>query len=394
MGFIKAFSGALSGTFADQWKDFYGPSQGVPATAAIYQAVPMGTNAGRGENYKGSENIITNGSKIIVPEGSALITLQDGQITGMIAEPGGYEFRSDDPNSKSIFSGDGLLSSTIGQSWERFKFGGQPSAQQLAFYVNLKEIPNNKFGTQEKIRFFDSYLNAQVAVIARGIYSLKITDPLLFVKNFVPMSYLQPNASMFDFADMDNDAANQLFGEVIGCLQPALSQYTSSKENSIIKVQSDQFSFARSLSSVVEEAYQWKSSRGLEIVKVSMTGLDYDETTQKLVDRVAEADAFTGARGNTFMQMSAARGIEAAGQNGGGTNMAFLQMGMNAAGSMMGSLNQPQTVQTPVTEPVEPAQTSTTDASTEKLLNAKKLLDAGAITQEDYDKLKMQILGI
>ena len=394
MGFIKAFSGALSGTFADQWKDFYGPSQGVPATAAIYQAVPMGTNAGRGENYKGSENIITNGSKIIVPEGSALITLQDGQITGMIAEPGGYEFRSDDPNSRSIFSGDGLLSSTIGQSWERFKFGGQPSAQQLAFYVNLKEIPNNKFGTQEKIRFFDSYLNAQVAVIARGIYSLKITDPLLFVKNFVPMSYLQPNAAMFDFADMDNDAANQLFGEVIGCLQPALSQYTSSKENSIIKVQSDQFSFARSLSSVVEEAYQWKSSRGLEIVKVSMTGLDYDETTQKLVDRVAEADAFTGARGNTFMQMSAARGIEAAGQNGGGTNMAFLQMGMNAAGSMMGSLNQPQTVQTPVTEPVEPAQTSTTDASTEKLLNAKKLLDAGAITQEDYDKLKMQILGI
>ncbi len=394
MGFIKAFSGALSGTFADQWKDFYGPSQGVPATAAIYQAVPMGTNAGRGENYKGSENIITNGSKIIVPEGSALITLQDGQITGMIAEPGGYEFRSDDPNSRSIFSGDGLLSSTIGQSWERFKFGGQPSAQQLAFYVNLKEIPNNKFGTQEKIRFFDSYLNAQVAVIARGIYSLKITDPLLFVKNFVPMSYLQPNAAMFDFADMDNDAANQLFGEVIGCLQPALSQYTSSKENSIIKVQSDQFSFARSLSSVVEEAYQWKSSRGLEIVKVSMTGLDYDETTQKLVDRVAEADAFTGARGNTFMQMSAARGIEAAGQNGGGTNMAFLQMGMNAAGSMMGSLNQPQTVQTPVTEPVEPAQISPTDASTEKLLNAKKLLDAGAITQEDYDKLKMQILGI
>lgn len=62
MGFIKAFSGALGGTFADQWKDFYGPRQGVPATAALFQAVPQCTNAGRGENYKGSENIITNGS--------------------------------------------------------------------------------------------------------------------------------------------------------------------------------------------------------------------------------------------------------------------------------------------------------------------------------------------
>ena len=35
MGFIKAFTGALSGTFADEWKDFYKPAQGVSATAAI-----------------------------------------------------------------------------------------------------------------------------------------------------------------------------------------------------------------------------------------------------------------------------------------------------------------------------------------------------------------------
>ena len=31
MGFIKAFTGSLSSTFADQWKDFYVPVQGVPA---------------------------------------------------------------------------------------------------------------------------------------------------------------------------------------------------------------------------------------------------------------------------------------------------------------------------------------------------------------------------
>lgn len=47
MAFIKAFSGALGGAFADQWKDFYGPRGGVPSTAAIFQAVPQGTNAGR-----------------------------------------------------------------------------------------------------------------------------------------------------------------------------------------------------------------------------------------------------------------------------------------------------------------------------------------------------------
>ena len=65
MGFIKAFSGALGGTFADQWKDFYVPRSDVSATAAVFQAVAQGTNANRGENYKGSENIISDGSKII-----------------------------------------------------------------------------------------------------------------------------------------------------------------------------------------------------------------------------------------------------------------------------------------------------------------------------------------
>lgn len=30
MGFIKAFAGAIGGTFADQWKDFIVPMSGVP----------------------------------------------------------------------------------------------------------------------------------------------------------------------------------------------------------------------------------------------------------------------------------------------------------------------------------------------------------------------------
>ena len=63
MGFIKAFAGAISGAFADQWKDFYMPIPNVSATAAIFPAIPQGTNVNRGENTKGSENIITNGSK-------------------------------------------------------------------------------------------------------------------------------------------------------------------------------------------------------------------------------------------------------------------------------------------------------------------------------------------
>ena len=140
MGFIQAFKGALGGTFADQWQDYYIPRPNVPATAALFEAMPKGQNAGRGENTKGSENIITNGSKIVVPEGTALVTIQDGAITGIIAEPGGFTYTSDDPNSKSVFAGDGVFGELIKQTWDKVKFCGQPASQQLAFFVNLREI--------------------------------------------------------------------------------------------------------------------------------------------------------------------------------------------------------------------------------------------------------------
>ena len=409
MGFIKAFSGAISGTFADQWKDFYVPRADVPSTAAVFQAVPQSQNNGRGENYKGNENIISNGSKIVVPEGTALITLQDGAITGIIAEPGGFEFRSDDLNSKSMFAGDGIFGQTIKSTWEKVKFGGQPGSQQLAFYINLKEIPNNKFGTQSEIYWDDAYFGTQVGAVTRGTYTLKIVDPLLFVKNFVPSKYLQPGAPVFDFADMDNDAGTQLFSEVVGTLSAAFSNYTNdpSKGNRISKIQGDQIGFAQAMAQAVEDAYQWKATRGLEIVKTAILAIEYDEDTKELMKDVKKADALSGARGNAFMQQAAARGMQAAGENGGGSGMAFMGMGMQAASGMMGgmqqqptassyqpSFNQPQpTPSQPSFSQPQPTQTQPMQDPTTKLLEMKKLLDAGAITQEEYDKVKAQVLG-
>ena len=114
---------------------------------------------------------------------------------------------------------------------------------------------------------------------------------------------------------------------------------------------------------------------------------------------VKKADALSGARGNSFMQQAAARGMQAAGENGSGAGMAFMGMGMNAAGGMMGAMQQPSTPSTyqPAfgAQAAAPAQAApATEDPTEKILNAKKLLDAGAISQEEFDKLKAQYLGL
>ena len=423
MGFIQAVKGAVGGTLADQWQDFYGPMTGVSPTAAIFPGIPMGTNRGRGENYKGNENVITNGSKIIVPEGTGLITIQEGAITGIITEPGGYVYDNQDVNSKSIFAGDGFMDSLVKSSWEKFKFGGIPAANQLVFYVNLKEIPNNRFGTQSEIYWDDAFFGTQVGALTRGTYTLRIIDPILFVKNFVPVKYVTTGAEVFDLQDMDNDASEQLFNEVVSSLSPAFSMYTNdpSKGNRMSRIQADQIGFAQSLSAAVEEAYQWKSTRGLEIVKTAIVSIEYDEDTRRLMKDVKAADALAGRRGDSFMKQSIARGMQAAGETGGGDGIAFMGMGMNAAMNTMNAMgqsndpnsyqpnfsqnqqamnqqamNQQAMNQQPINQqPVnnQQAEQPPVDPTT-KLIEMKKLLDAGIISEEEFKKIRFDLLGI
>ena len=418
MGFIQAVKGAVGGTLADQWQDFYGPMTGVSPTAAIFPGIPMGTNRGRGENYKGNENVITNGSKIIVPEGTGLITIQEGAITGIITEPGGYVYDNQDVNSKSIFAGDGFMDSLVKSSWEKFKFGGIPATNQLVFYVNLKEIPNNRFGTQSEIYWDDAFFGTQVGALTRGTYTLRIIDPILFVKNFVPVKYVTTGAEVFDLQDMDNDASEQLFNEVVSSLSPAFSMYTNdpSKGNRMSRIQADQIGFAQSLSAAVEEAYQWKSTRGLEIVKTAIVSIEYDEDTRRLMKDVKAADALAGRRGDSFMKQSIARGMQAAGETGGGDGIAFMGMGMNAAMNTMNAMgqsndpnsyqpnfsqnqqamNQQAMNQQPINQqPVnnQQAEQPPVDPTT-KLIEMKKLLDAGIISEEEFKKIRFDLLGI
>ncbi|WP_423457930.1 SPFH domain-containing protein [Ottowia sp. VDI28] len=387
MGLIQAAVGSIGGALADQWKDFYTVPDGLSPTAALFAAVPRGTNAGRGSNTKGSSNIITNGSKIVVPEGYGLLLMQDGAITGFASEAGGYEWNSNDLQSQSIFAGGGLMDSLVRQSWERFKFGGQPGAQQAAFFVSLKELPNNRFGTQSEIYWDDGYLNAQVGAITRGSYTLKIVDPILFVKSFVPASYLQPGP-VFDFTDLDNAAAGQLFNEVVSLLAPAFSHYTNDpdKRNRITRIQQDSLGFAKSLSEAVESAYQWKSGRGLAIISTAIVSIEYDANTKALLQTVQRADALLGARGNSNLQASVAAGLQAAGENGGANGI--LGVGMAAGVAGIGGLQQP------VAPAPAAAAAPAADDPVAKLTKAKQMLDAGLITQADYDTLKAKVLGL
>ncbi len=388
MGLIKAAIGAIGGSLADQWKDFLTVPLNIEPTAALFPAVRNGTNAGRGSNVQASQAVVTNGSKIVVPEGYGLLLFQDGEMTGFASEPGGYIWDSDNPESQSIFAGNTFFTSLVTQSWGRFKFGGRPTGQQLALFVSMKELPNNKFGTQSEIYWDDAYLNAQVGATTRGTYSLSIVDPIAFVKQFVPATYLQ-GQDYFDFTDRSNAAANQLFSEVVGSLAAAFSLYTNdtAKGNRITKIQQDSVGFAASLSQVVEGAYDWKGSRGLAITKVAILGIEYDESTKELLKVVQRADALTGARGNANLQASVAAGLAAAGENGGAGGI----IGMGIAA---GSVGLSDLMQKAPASGNSDNNGQSDDDLLAKLEKLKRALDAGLIDQAEFSAAKAKALGL
>jgi len=388
MGLIKAAFGAIGGTLADQWTDFLTVPANIESTAALFPAVRVGTNARRGSNTQGSHAVVTNGSKIVVPEGYGLLLFQQGALTAFVDEPGGYTWNSDDVNSQSIFAGDKWSTSLVKQSWDRFRFGGRPSAQQLALFVSLKELPSNRFGTQSVIYWDDVYLNAQIGVLTHGTYSLHIIDPILFAKQFVPATYLQAE-DVFDFTDRRNPAANQLFSEVVGSLSAAFSSYTndSDRGNRITKIQQDSFGFAKSLAQAVENAYHWKSTRGLAMSKVTIIGIEYDEHTKELLKTVQRADALTGKRGNANLQASVAAGMQAAGEDGGASGI--LGLGIAAGSVGLSALMQ----QTPTAES-SGARTQGSQDLVTTLEGLKRAFDAGLIDQAEFTAAKAKALGL
>ena len=383
MGLIKAAFDAIGGTFADQWKDFYTVPSDIWPTAAVFPAVKNGTNAGRGSNLSGSQAVVSNGSKIVVPDGYGLLLLQDGSLSAFASEPGAYIWNSDDLNSQSVFAGDGFVRSLISQSWDRFKFGGRPGSQQLALFVRLQELPNNKFGTQSEIYWDDAYLNAQVGAVTHGTYSITIVDPIKFAMAFLPAPYLQGQAA-YDFTDRENPNSNQLLAEVVGSLSAAFSSFTNDPVhgNRITKIQSDSVAFAQSLASAVESAYQWTSTRGLAISNATILGIQYDESTRELLKTVQRADALTGSRGNANLQASVAEGIQSAGAAGGSEGI----LGLGLAAGSIGVAGLFQQQNAPAASPQDDMM-----VALEKL---KKAFDAGLISQAEYDSAKAKALGL
>ena len=326
MGLIKAGIGALGGVLADQWKEFFyceAMEKDVLVTKGQKRI------SGRSSNTKGSDNIISNGSGIAVADGQCMIIVEQGKVVEVCAEPGEYTY--DSSTEPSIFAGSfgESLKQTFQAIGKRFTYGGDTGKDQRVYYFNTKELIDNKFGTPNPIPFrvVDSKIGLDIDVSVRcsGVYSYKITDPLLFYTNVCGNVSGEYRRSELD---------SQLKTEFISALQPAFGRLSELglRPNQIVAHTSD-------METAMNEALssKWSALRGLQVVSIALGSVTLPEEDAELIkqaqrtaimrDPTMAAATLVGAQADA---------MKAAAANEGGAMTGFMGMGMamNAGGGM------------------------------------------------------------
>ena len=331
MGLIKAGMGALGGTLADQWKEFF-YCESMPKEVLVTKGQKRTT--GRSSNTKGNDNIISNGSGIAVADGQCMIIVEQGKVVEVCAEPG--EFTYDTSTEPSIFSGN--LGESIKETFKtvgkRFTYGGDTGKDQRIYYFNTKEILENRFGTANPVPFrvVDSKIGLDIDVSIRcsGVYSYKIVDPLLFYSNVCGNVEQEYSREELD---------GTLKKEFISALQPAFGRLSEMelRPNQIVTHNTD---LENAMNTALSE--KWGALRGLKVVSIafgSITLPDEDAELIKQAQRTAIMRDPTMAAATLVGAQADAMKTAAGNEAGAMTGFMGMGMAMNAAGGGMNVQN-------------------------------------------------------
>ena len=332
MGLIQAVKGAVSGTLADQWKEFFY----CDAIDNKYLMVRgHKKTGGRAGNNRGDDNVITNGSVITVADGQCMLITDQGRVVDLCAEPGAYTF--DSSTEPSIFTGDlgSAIMDTFKSIGKRFTFGGDAAKDMRVYYINTKEIMGNMYGTPNPVPFRvvdqRAGIDMDISIRCHGQYSFRVSDPILFYTNVC--------GNVRDVFPKEQ-IEGQLKSELLTALQPSFARISDMGIR-----YSALMGHTQEIADVLNEmlSKSWGQDRGLTIVKFgvsSVTADPEDEATLKEMQKTAaymdptRLAAFQGMAQAEAMKMAASNktagpamafmGMNMASQAGGGSNVADL----------------------------------------------------------------------
>ena len=318
MGLIKAAVEAVGSTLHDQWKDYIKCDD-------LGQDVLM-------RRVSTPNGVISKDSAIQVAPGQIAVIFDSGRIVDATAEEGIYTF--DQSTSPSFFAGQ--FGPVFKEMWTRFVYNGATNKEQAVFYLNGKEIMDNKFGTPAPIPFQDwshpipnqmtGTMNPlRVEVKCFGKYTFKIADPAVF------MSKVAGTADVF----RKDEIVDQMRSEVIGSFQNVLNELGNSNHKTpVLELPSSTDEIKKVMDEKVFD--QPIRDRGLSLVGFVVESVTLDEESEKKIDNYELSS-------NSFMQQGTlvgayANAVQDAANNAGGAMNGFMGVGMMnmASGGVFG----------------------------------------------------------
>lgn len=325
MGLIRAGAESVRSMFADQWREFF-YCDAMDADVLVARGRKKANRSS--VNRKGSDNIITNGSIIVINEGQCMLIVDQGRVAEICDEPG--EFIYDNSTEPSVFYGD--LGGSVEKSFEtlgrRFSFGGDTGKDQRVYFVNTREIPGNKYGTVNPVpyRVVDRNigLDLEISIRCHGEYSFHIVDPILF--------YTNVSGNVEDEYGRQ-ELEGQMRSELLTAMQTAFARIA---EQGIryYQLAAHTTQIADALNAELSD--KWAATRGIEIVSFGISGVKAPEEDEKMIKQLQRTAVFRdpgmAAASLTGAQADAMRA--AAANQAAGPVMAFA--GMNMAGAAGG----------------------------------------------------------
>jgi membrane protease subunit (stomatin/prohibitin family) len=242
----------------------------------------------------------------------------------------------------------------------RFGYGPDSPFRAEVVFVGKQLFPNLKWGTKEPILFRDNELQ-MVRLRSYGSFSIQVKDSLLFVNKVVGTMGLFITNLIEDY----------LRGIIISKLNVVLGKMLKSVFD--IPVNIDNFNLV-----MRSELIQDFEGLGLSLHDFYIHSISLPDEVQKLIDTKTGMNAIGNL--DQYMKFKIADSLEDAAKSGGG-----MGEGLGLGAGLGIGMALPNIIQ-------QNMQPNSNSSVATKLKELKELLDLGAITQDEFDKKKQELL--
>ena len=250
-----------------------------------------------------------------------------------------------------------------------FGYGEDSPFRSEVYFVGKQLFPNLKWGTAEPILFRDSELK-MIRLRSFGSYSIQISDSLLFVNKIVGTRGVYSNNNITDY--LRSIIVSKLTSVLGDQLKTVFDMPSSFDDLSII------------IKSKLNQEFE---GLGLTLHDFYLNSISVPDDVQEMIDQRSGMAAVGNL--DEFMKYKVAMSLEDAAQNDGGGAMGS----MVGAGAGLGmGFAMPGIIQQAMSGAMMGGG-SNSESAMDKLKKLKELLDMEAITQEEFDEKKKELMN-